>query len=127
MQVGIDSFAAFDDAGMSLNPSERLRRLVEQIEYADKIGPEGGDTERYERWSRLPLEYNSGVMRNIATLRTAWIRPWYFYYLDAEDAESLEKQFPRGVAVSIIGDTIVEKKKERLDDKWTISFDPRSN
>ena len=38
MQVGIDSFAAFDDAGMSVSPSERLRRLVEQIEYADKIG-----------------------------------------------------------------------------------------
>src|SRR6186997_1948819 len=38
MQVGIDSFAAFDDAGLSLNPSERLRRLVEQIEYANKIG-----------------------------------------------------------------------------------------
>ena len=38
MQVGIDSFAAWDDAGMSVSPSERLRRLVEQIEYADKIG-----------------------------------------------------------------------------------------
>jgi alkanesulfonate monooxygenase SsuD/methylene tetrahydromethanopterin reductase-like flavin-dependent oxidoreductase (luciferase family) len=38
MQVGIDSFAAFDDAGSSLNPSERLRRVIEQIEYADKIG-----------------------------------------------------------------------------------------
>jgi probable LLM family oxidoreductase len=38
MQVGSDSFAAFDDAGMSVSPSERLQRLVEQIEYADKIG-----------------------------------------------------------------------------------------
>ena len=38
MQVGIDSFAAFDDAGLSISPSERLRRLVEQIEYADRIG-----------------------------------------------------------------------------------------
>src|SRR5881409_849503 len=38
MQVGIDSFAAFDDTGLSLNPSERLRRLVEQIEYADQLG-----------------------------------------------------------------------------------------
>src|SRR6266540_295774 len=38
MQVGIDSFAAFDDSGISVSPSERLRRLVEQIEYADKIG-----------------------------------------------------------------------------------------
>jgi hypothetical protein len=38
MQVGIDSFAAWDDAGTSVSPSERLQRLVEQIEYADKIG-----------------------------------------------------------------------------------------
>src|ERR687888_2399294 len=38
MQVGIDSFAAWDDTGMSLSPSERLQKLVEQIEYADKIG-----------------------------------------------------------------------------------------
>jgi probable LLM family oxidoreductase len=38
MQVGIDSFAAWDDAGLSVSPSERLQRLVEQIEYADKIG-----------------------------------------------------------------------------------------
>ena len=38
MQVGIDSFAAWDDGGSSSSPSERLRKLVEQIEYADKIG-----------------------------------------------------------------------------------------
>ena len=38
MQVGIDSFAAFDDTGLSLSSSERLQRLVKQIEYADQIG-----------------------------------------------------------------------------------------
>lgn len=38
MQVGIDSFAAWDNKNSSLNPSERLRKLVEQIEFADKIG-----------------------------------------------------------------------------------------
>ena len=38
MQVGIDSFAAWDDSGTSASPSERLGKLVEQIEYADKIG-----------------------------------------------------------------------------------------
>src|SRR5215216_2943562 len=38
MQVGIDRFAAWDNTGLSVSPSERLRRLVEQIEYADKIG-----------------------------------------------------------------------------------------
>ena len=40
MQTGIDSFAAAhdDDASLSVSPSERLRRLIEQIEYADQIG-----------------------------------------------------------------------------------------
>jgi hypothetical protein len=38
MQVGIDSFAAWDDAGLQISPSETLQRLVEQIEYADRIG-----------------------------------------------------------------------------------------
>src|SRR3989449_5051003 len=39
MQVGIDTAAAaFDNASLSVSPSERLRRLVEQIEYADQIG-----------------------------------------------------------------------------------------
>lgn len=39
MQVGIDSFAAFHDNTKEIvSSSERLRRLIEQIEYADKIG-----------------------------------------------------------------------------------------
>ena len=37
MQVGIDSFAAWDNTSLSLNPSDRLRKLVEQIEFADKV------------------------------------------------------------------------------------------
>ena len=36
MQVGIDSFTAWDDNG--LPSSERLQSLIEQIEYADQIG-----------------------------------------------------------------------------------------
>ena len=39
MQVGIDSFAAFHDVTKrSVSSSERLRRLIEQIERADQIG-----------------------------------------------------------------------------------------
>jgi probable LLM family oxidoreductase len=39
MQVGIDSFAAaHDDASLSISSSERMRRLIQQIEYADQIG-----------------------------------------------------------------------------------------
>src|ERR671915_271280 len=36
MQVGIDSFAAWDNNGFP--PFERLRSLIEQIEYSDQIG-----------------------------------------------------------------------------------------
>ena len=39
MQVGIDSFAAaFDESSLAVSASDRLRNLVEQIEYADQVG-----------------------------------------------------------------------------------------
>src|SRR5712672_2494384 len=39
MQIGIDSFAAaYDDTSLAVSASERLRNLVEQIEYADQVG-----------------------------------------------------------------------------------------
>jgi probable LLM family oxidoreductase len=39
MQVGIDSFAAaFDDSSLSIDASERLQNLIEEIEFADQIG-----------------------------------------------------------------------------------------
>ena len=40
VQIGIDSFAAAydDDASLAVSASDRLRNLVEQIEYADQVG-----------------------------------------------------------------------------------------
>src|SRR5947207_5658985 len=39
MQIGIDSFAAaYDDASLAVSASDRLRNLVEQIEFADQAG-----------------------------------------------------------------------------------------
>ena len=39
MQVGIDSFvAAFDENSRAVNPADRLRQLVQQIEHADEVG-----------------------------------------------------------------------------------------
>jgi hypothetical protein len=32
MQVGIDSFAAWDNTSLSLSPSDCLRKLIDQIE-----------------------------------------------------------------------------------------------
>ena len=56
MQVGIDSFAAaFDENSRALNPADRLRQLVEQIEHADGSA-----------WTRLAL-VNTTVV-------SSWIR-----------------------------------------------------
>ena len=39
MQVGVDSFAAaFDENSRAVNPADRLRQLVEQIEHANEVG-----------------------------------------------------------------------------------------
>ena len=39
VQIGIDSFAAaHDESSRAIDPSERLRNLVEQIEFADQVG-----------------------------------------------------------------------------------------
>src|SRR5216117_613049 len=72
MQVGIDSFAAFDDAGMSVSPSERLRRLVEQIEYADKIGLDVFGIGEHHR--REFLDSAPAVILAAAAARTRRIR-----------------------------------------------------
>ena len=72
MQVGIDSFAAFDDAGLQISPSERLRRLVEQIEYADQIGLDVFGVGEHHR--REFLDSAPAVVLAAAAARTKHIR-----------------------------------------------------
>jgi probable LLM family oxidoreductase len=72
MQVGIDSFAAFDDAGLSVNPTERLRGLVEQIEYADQIGLDVFGVGEHHR--REFLDSAPAIILAAAAARTQRIR-----------------------------------------------------
>jgi len=72
MQVGIDSFAAFDDAGLQIGPSERLRRLVEQIEYADHIGLDVFGVGEHHR--REFLDSAPAIVLAAAAARTKHIR-----------------------------------------------------
>jgi len=95
-------------------------------EKADELVAGGGDTYRYERWGRIPPEYYGTIPTDLTTARYAWIRPWFYNVLQAEDAEKLSELYPNGVMVTVIGDVIVEKKHEKLDDRWTITYDPRS-
>ena len=72
MQIGIDSFAAFDDAGLPVSPAERLRRLVEQIEFADQIGLDVFGVGEHHR--REFLDSAPAVILAAAATRTQRIR-----------------------------------------------------
>src|SRR5438309_943280 len=72
-EIGIDSFAAaYDDASLAVDPSERLRNLVEQIEHADQVGLDSfgiGEHHRREYLDSAPV-----VILGAAAARTKRIR-----------------------------------------------------
>ena len=73
MQVGIDSFAAaFDDASLAVNPSERLQDLVKQIELADQVGLDVFGVGEHHR--REFLDSAPAVILGAAAMRTQRIR-----------------------------------------------------
>jgi probable LLM family oxidoreductase len=73
MQVGIDSFAAaFDETSRAVNPSERLRNLVEQIERADQVGLDAFGVGEHHR--REFLDSAPAVILGAAAARTKRIR-----------------------------------------------------
>ena len=73
MQVGIDSFAAaFDENSRALNPADRLRQLVEQIEHADEVGLDAFGIGEHHR--REFLDSAPAVILGAAAARTQRIR-----------------------------------------------------
>jgi probable LLM family oxidoreductase len=73
MQVGIDSFAAaFDENSRAVNPAERLRHLIEQIEHADEVGLDAFGVGEHHR--REFLDSAPAVILGAAAVRTQRIR-----------------------------------------------------
>lgn len=73
MEVGIDSFAAaFDDASLAVNPSERLQDLVKQIERADQVELDVFGVGEHHR--REFLDSAPAVILGAAAARTQRIR-----------------------------------------------------
>src|SRR6202011_3720079 len=73
MQIGIDSFAAaYDDASLAVNASDRLRNLVEQIEHADQVGLDVFGIGEHHR--REYLDSAPSVILGAAAARTHRIR-----------------------------------------------------
>src|SRR5258706_15091375 len=69
MQVGIDSFAAaFDENSRAVNPADRLRQLVEQIEHADQVGLDAFGIGEHHR--REFLDSAPAVILGAAAART---------------------------------------------------------
>src|SRR5438876_3290705 len=73
MQIGIDSFAAaYDDESLAVSASDRLRNLVEQIEFADQVGLDVFGIGEYYR--RDYLDSAPAVILGAAAARTHRIR-----------------------------------------------------
>ena len=73
MQIGIDSFAAaYDDASLAVEPSRRLRELVEQVELADQAGLDSFGIGEHHR--REYLDSAPPVILGAAAVRTKQIR-----------------------------------------------------
>src|SRR5882672_5496366 len=73
MQIGIDSFAAaYDDASLAVDASDRLRNLVEQIEHADQVGLDVFGIGEHHR--RDYLDSVPAVILGAAAARTQRIR-----------------------------------------------------
>ncbi|HET7389240.1 MAG TPA: LLM class flavin-dependent oxidoreductase [Nitrososphaeraceae archaeon] len=91
MQIGIDSFAAWDNAGLSVSSSERLQRLVEQIEYADKIGLDVFGVGEHHR--REFLDSAPAIILAAAASRTKRIRIRFEFIL-TRDTKLRNNLFP---------------------------------
>src|SRR5262249_48159933 len=73
MEIGIDSFAAaYDETNLALSSSERLRNLVEEIEFADQAGLDVFGIGEHPRKDYLAP--SPAVILGAAAARTSHIR-----------------------------------------------------
>jgi probable LLM family oxidoreductase len=73
VQIGIDSFAAaYDDASLAVSSADRLRNLIEEIEYADQVGLDVFGIGEHHR--RDYLDSAPAVILGAAAARTQRIR-----------------------------------------------------
>lgn len=106
------------------NSIERFPHLHGEIDL-NKSGYSGN--EMYERWGRIPPQYNGEYPINTVTERYCWLRPAAFNILHEEEVKKLKKAYPDGVKVSMVNDIIAEVENEALDDCWTLTFNPMSD
>lgn len=111
------------------NVLDRYEHLRDKISGTSKVGPSGGGTyDPYEQWARLSPQYKGDYPINNVTVRNTWLRPSAFNVLgDKLSVDKLKKLYPNGVKVVLVSDIFAEACAEKLDDCWTLNYNPMSD
>jgi hypothetical protein len=81
----------------------------------------------YEVWGRLSPQYRNEYPREQVTCRYAWFRPSAYNILDDDQMKVLQKHFPDGVKVELVNDVYAQACPCKLDDEWTLTYNPMSD
>jgi hypothetical protein len=112
------------------NAIEKFEHLHGKLtkEEKGKIETSVGPKDPYEQWGRLSPQYQGAYPTNNVTIRSAWLRPAAFNVLqDEEQVKKLKKLFPNGAKVTLVNDEFGDAYNERLDDAWTLTYNPLSD
>lgn len=97
----------------------------------DKIDKSGFSTQAndpIEQYARLNIQYRGTMPQDNVSVKTFWLRPSAFNYLETkEKADAMKKKYPAGCKVVIVNDVIAEHCAESLDDHWTLAHNPTSD
>ncbi len=97
-------------------------RLTQQ-----KIQQSTGPTDTYEELSRISPQYQGDYPEHVVTIKSTWLRPCAFNVLTEEETKVLKKEYPEGCSVVFVGDSFAEVNDEKLDEQWTLSYNPLSD
>lgn len=90
-------------------------------------GKAQGIFDPYESWGRLSPQYLGEYPIHNVTCRNYWLRPCAFDILNEEEAEQLLALYPDGVKVTLVNDDFADACPEKLDDRWTLTYNPFSD
>ena len=90
-------------------------------------GKPQGVFDPYEAWGRLSPQYMGEYPINNITCRNWWLRPCAFNVLTTDEYDFLIKKYPNGVLVVLANDEFAEVSEEKLDERWTLTFNPMSD
>lgn len=100
-------------------------------ELIDKL-PQGGWSNQginnpYEQYARLNIQYRNTYPRDLVTTSCYWIRPSLFHILGKDKSETYHKKYPNGCYIKKVNDIIAKHRHEKLDDHWTLTYNPMSD